>query len=1104
MNRMMLRQIAEWAGRILWLVPLCLLWASPVAGQTIFGTITGTVTDRSGAVVPGATVTVTNEGTGIQRKVTTTGAGVYVVPDLDVGNYRVRAEKAGFRAYEKTGVHLNADRTVDVDARLVVASTGTTVEVTSAAPPINTQTGTIANVTLPTQLQQMPIITRQKGDEALYGYELYNAGVSDQLCTGCSIVANGARYADSQPTVDGITVMSSMDGVGGSTVQTGIEATGEVSVQLANAPAEFSQPVQMTMVSKSGTNQFHGSVFEDYNGNSLNARNFFSSSVPFRVYNDFGASLGGPIKKDKTFFFADYEGSRESTAVIDTLNVPLPAWRTGNFSGISGTIKNPFTGQPFPGNVIPSNMISPVSQKIQSLYFLEPNYGPPGLQAGNYRALYTPGNNGVTIYNRFDTRIDHNFSPKDTMFGRFSYNRMPINAYVAHAIPPFGFRTSLRVATSGVISWTHTFTPSLLNEFHVGFARDNNQIKSPVIGSQILQEVGIQGVVTQGIPTYPSFNVSGLTAPGGVPNFGGITTNFEWTDNLNWVRGSHSMKFGFDAIRDRDSAFFYGGSVYGTYSFTGAFTGSPYADLLLGLPQSTSNTVPTPLPHWFGTWWSAYVQDQYKVTPNFTLNYGVRWEAQGPYYDNRGQLYNFDPKTGALVVPAQGLKHINPQFPTNIPIVTAGQAGFPANTLLDSHHAYFYPRFGFAYRPFSSDKTVIRGGYGIYGLTTYGSAVGFLTGGPFSGSESFTNSIVNGAPLFSFPNPFLTVGQTPAEAVDGINPNLGVGYLQQWNMTVEREVAGFALSASYVGTHTVNIPYGYNIDQPVPSTTPFSASELPYPAYISVSWSDNGATENYNALQLSAKRSYGKNLFVNTGFTWAKDLTNYQDATCFDCYGLIQNAYNRAADYGNSSTYPAKDFFAQLVYTLPVGQGQHFLSSASKPVDLFLGGWRMAWNVDAHSGFYFTPSFDGFDPSNTNNFGGRPDVIAGVSAVPSAGQTIGHWLNPAAFKIPGCPNTNPLCSNPANIGRFGNAGVNTLEGPGLTDFDLSLMKDFHLTERFTMQFRATATNVFNHPNFGIPGSDISSPGTYGVVTSTAFDLYGQQSRFIDFMLRLQF
>jgi hypothetical protein len=378
-----------------------------------------------------------------------------------------------------------------------------------------------------------------------------------------------------------------------------------------------------------------------------------------------------------------------------------------------------------------------------------------------------------------------------------------------------------------------------------------------------------------------------------------------------------------------------------------------------------------------------------------------------------------------------------------------------------------------------------------------------MEGGPFSGGESFTNSIVNGAPLFSFPDPFLTSGQTPAEAVGGFNPHMGVPYMQQWNMTAEREVAGFALSASYVGTHSVNLPYYYNLNQPVPSTTAFSPSALPYPAYISVNWAANGATDKYNGLQLSARRTYGKNLYLNTGFTWAKDLTDFQDATCFECQASIQNAYNRAADYGNNSTYPAKSFFAQVVYTLPVGKGQTFLSSASKPVDLLLGGWRTAWMVDAHSGLYFTPSFDGFDPSNTNSFGGRPDVVRGVP-VYATNKSINNWLNPAAFKIPGCPDNDTLCSNPVNVGRFGNAGVNTLEGPRLADVDLSLMKDFHLNERFILQFRATASNVFNHPNFGTPGSDISAPGSYGAVTSTAYDLYGQQSRFIDFMMRLRF
>lgn len=1059
-----------------------LLVSHPAPGQATSGAITGTVMDSSGAVMPGVTVLVKNEGTGVAYAALTAATGVYTAPNLNAGTYTVRITKEGFQGYERNGIHLNANAVLNVDAQLDVASTGTTVQVTASATEINTQTPTINNVTPSAQLAQLPVITRQKGDQALYGYASYNNGVGRPPF----FIANGSRYIDTQPTVDGITAMSYQTAVGGSTVQTGIEATAEVSVQLANAPAEFGRPVQMTMVSRSGTNEFHGSVFAGYNGNALNARDFFASSVPFRVYNNFGTSLGGPIRKNKTFFFADYEGSRESTAAINTLNVPVAPWRNGDFNGLSQKVTNPFTGQPFPDNVIPANLISPVSRKIQSLYFPKPNYGPATLQAGNYRDLLHPGNNGVTIFDKFDARADHYFSPRDIVYGRVSYSRMPINAYVAPSIPPFGFRTSLRVANSAVLNWSHTFSPTLLNVARFGYTRDNNQITNPVSGDTILQQVGIQGITVKNIPTYPSFNVTGLSSPYVVPFFGGAGTNFEWTDSLSWIHGSHTIKAGFDVIRDRSKSFFYGGSVYGSYNFSGAFTGVPYADFLLGIPQTTGRVIPSPIPHQFGNWWAAYFQDQFKVTRALTINYGLRWEAQEPYHDNRGLMTSFNPATGAVVVADEGVPFINPLFPKRIPVQKASEAGYPSSSLLTGRYGYFYPRVGFAYRPFSNGKTAFRGGYGIYGLTTYGSAGLSLTGGPFAGSESFSNKIVNGTPLFSFPSPFLTNGQTPAQSVSGIDPNLRIGYMQQWNLAVEREVAGFALGATYIGTRTVNIPYSRNLNQPYPGSQPFTPAALRYPAYISVSWTENGGSQRYNALQLHAKRTYGKNLFVNAGFTWAKDLTDTQDTQNF-AGSSISNAYDRAAEYGPNSYLRAKRLFTNLVYALPVGNGQRWLGHAPGAVNLLLGGWRMAWNVIAESGPYYTPSFSGFDPSNTNSFGGRPDRIG-----------------PTTFAIPGCPAANPVCSNPANVGRFGNSGRNVLQAQGFTDFDLSLMKDFSLSERFALQLRATATDAFNHPNFGIPASNISSPGTYGRVTSTYAELLGQNARQIDFMLRLQF
>lgn len=1089
---------------LLFLLLVGVITPGAAVGQTTFGTITGVAKDTTGALVSGAAVTITNESTNLTYKSITSPSGVYIQPNLLPGSYSIRVESPGFQPYVTTGVHLNADQTANVDAQLALPSSNiTTIEVRDTQSELNTQTETLSTVLVPSELQQLPLITKQKGDEGVYGYALFNTGVTDEEGGGYSIVANGSRYADQQSTVDGVTVMSLMDGVGGSTVQPGLEGVGEVDVMLSNVAAQFSQPVQVAMVRKAGTNNFHGAAFEDYNGSGFNARNYFSTTVPFRVDNDFGVAVGGPIRKNKLFFFGDYEGGRESTVVIDTLNVPLQQWQTGNFNDISTVVKNPYTGVAYQGNQIPAGQISPVSQKIQSLYFLTPNYGSPTLQAGNYRNLFKPGVNGVTIFNRFDTRFDYNLSSHDMAYGGFSYSRMPINAYLSPVVPPFSFRTSLRVASSAIAAWTHTFNSNLLNEARFGFARDDNQIKTPVIGSSILNQVGITGVPTVGFPTYPVFNVTGVTSPYVVPYDSGITTNFEATDNVTWVHKAHLVKFGFDLIRDRNSSFNYAGNVYGTYNFTGAFTGSPYADFLLGLPQSTALTVPAPIPHWFGNWWGSYVQDQWRASSNLTVNLGLRWEGQEPYSEQKGLIYNFDPSTGALVVPANGLARVNPLFPSYIPISTAQQAGYPSNNLVKKHFAYFYPRIGVAYRPFGSEKMVVRGGYGIYSVTTYGAAAQLLNGGPFSGSESFTNKFTNGSPLFSFPQPFLATGTIASQSVSGINPNLRVPYLQQWNLTVERQVADFDLGASYVGGKSTNLVYLSNLNQPEPSTTPFSTSKLPYRNYFSITYADNGATENYNALQLFAKRPYGKNLVVNTGFTWAKDLTDAQgDGNTFAGTD-IQNTHDLSADYGNSKVYPRKDFFGQVLYTLPVGRGQALFGNIGRTADLFVGGWKTAWTVDVRSGFYFTPTLSGYDTSNTNTLTERPDVVPGVSPY-AQNKSASQWLNPAAFKIPGCPDTTPLCTNPTDVGRFGDAGVNTLVGPGMTDVDLSVFKTFRIWENLDAKLNATATDLFNHPNFGLPGAAITSPGTYGAITATGGDLYGQASRFVDFGARIEF
>jgi hypothetical protein len=334
----------------------CLIFpVSPAFGQTTLATVTGTVTDPSGAVLPGAKVSVTNEGEGTVRAVTTGSSGVFTVPNLTVGAYRLQVTATGFGPYDRTGIILNANQVFNADVKMALAQAGTTVQVTDAGAAISTETTNLSNLNTTRDLQELPLVSRHTGDQGFYAFVLQNPGVNSMPGNSLNNVQGVRQQTGVLPTMDGIAVMAYPIGPG--PVQPSLEGIQEVNVQLANTPAEFATPANFAVVTKSGTNGYHGSGFWDYNGSALNARDFFSTAAPFRVYHNFGGSFGGPIRKDKTFFFGDYEGSRESANVVVTGNTPLPAWRTGDFSGLCTPIIDPQTGTQFPGNRIPANRI---------------------------------------------------------------------------------------------------------------------------------------------------------------------------------------------------------------------------------------------------------------------------------------------------------------------------------------------------------------------------------------------------------------------------------------------------------------------------------------------------------------------------------------------------------------------------------------------------------------------------------------------------------------------------------------------------------------------------------------------------------------------------
>ena len=846
-------------------VLLLTLLLPTAAAQSTFGSITGTVTDQSGARVAIAQITVINQDTGIARKAKAAADGVYVIPDLQPGVYRVQIEAPGFKIVERSGITLDANRVINVDATLSIGSSSSKVDVEAAAPVINTETSATSYVKTANEIVDTPLLMRQS--HGVLGFAVYNPGA--QIGSSAEITANGIRSLDGYSSTDGIIEMADPNGVGGGQISPDMDAIAEINYILANSPAEFKSSANFTTVTKSGTNTFHGMGFYEYNSNQMNARNFFAATIPFHVYNDFVFNLGGPIRKNKTFFFANYDQEHNRGQTVVTANDPLAAWRTGDFTGTN--IKDPLTGLAFAGNQIPASRLTSQGVNVLKVFYPLPNFGGPTLQSGNWRGA-RPSIGYIKIT---DGRVDHNFTDRDVVFGHILYKRITsLNAQAF--LPPLGQANQQRDSTTGVVSWTHTFGPGLINEARAGVGRNSNRFHPTLIGSDLLSQIGIPGVAIKGANGVPFFMITGFQATNQTSNGLSVDTDYQYSDSLTWTHGAHSFKFGFDAIHDYIPGFTYG-NIYGTYNFTGAYSGNAVADLLLGLPQTTGLSVPTPEQHLHGNMWSLFAQDNWKVTARFTVNYGLRYELAGPYYDSNGQLVGFDPRNGDLVVPDNGISRINPLYPNNIAIEPASQAGFPANTLIRFPKKNFYPRLGMAYKLTSDGKTAIRAGYGIYGNSVYGAIGQSLTGGPFAGSETLTNAIVNGVPAFTLANPFSATGKSaPVQNVTGINPYIRTPYLQQWNVTLERQIGPMGLSVAYVGSHAVDLLYNRNLNQPPAGATPFSGYH--YPKLGTITYATNGGIQNYNALQLAAVKHLGKGLTFQAGFTWAKDLTDQLDS----------------------------------------------------------------------------------------------------------------------------------------------------------------------------------------------------------------------------------
>ena len=1085
-------RLASQAGACLLLLAIWMIASiQPCSAQSTYGSILGSVTDANGAAVPNVSVTVTNVNTNISRQVMTDKDGNYEATHLLPGVYRVRAESAGFKISSRENVIVESRAALRIDVRLEVGDQTSTVQVTAATPVIETESAQIADVRNAKQLNELPSVSNTE----MFAYLMTLPGI--QSVGTFTYSFNGTRSSQYEFQLDGINSPRGGGSPLGATHNT-FEMIEEFKIHAANNSAEFASPGVISVTTKSGTNKLHGSLFYFHNNSALNARGYFQAQKPVTKTHVFGFSLGGPVYapklydgRNRTFFMLSYWGERIPGKGSANATVPTAAMRQGDFSRVVDaqgrplTIRDPQTGAAFPENRIPASRLDPISLRVMERFYPLPNFGSPDLLSLNHRILF----DRKTPSNKWDVRIDQKITERNLLYLRVGYRAFP-NQPLSNNLPAIGTQDQYRRTSSFVLSDTHTFTPRLINEFRLGTQRSNNRIWGPLPGLEVLRFTGIRGInPAEDRRGMPQFSITGFNTIGSANATLLVDQVVEGTDTLTWIHAGHSIKAGIDLQRNINNGYALPASYFGSFSFNGFFTGQAFADYLLGLPRTATRATFRGPEYQRGTDLFLFAQDDWKISPKATLSLGVRYEYQFPSVDKNGLMYNLDPRNATLVVPDRIFNSdaINPLLPAAIKVVKASEAGFP-QTLRRSDRNNIVPRLGIAVRPWR--QTVIRAGYGVF-VDNFGTSVAGPTGSPLFGfTETFENLNAR-QPTYTFPNPFGATGSIGTISGSGFNVNIRNPYVQQWNLTAEREIVEIGFRVSYIGTKATQLLYRRDLNVPPPSATPFSNTRRPFPQYRGLTLADNGGTSIYHGLQMEAERRFSRGLFFQAAWTYSNLLSDVDDAGD-DSGPTIENPFDRRRERARQPYSVRHRVNGGLIYDLPVGQGRRFLNKLPGVLDHILGGWTISSLLYFETGRFFTPTFTGVDISGTGITGGRPDRLRDGN-LPSGERRVTRWFDAGAFAVPA-----------ANIGRFGASARNILEGPGLNLQHFSLLKRFRLSETAHVQFQLNVLNLFNHPNFDLPNANISAPNMVGQITATRGLLERAGARSINAELRINF
>lgn len=1035
---------------LLLVVPLLLVFvAATVSGQGTQGSISGTVFDASGSVLPGVTVRLTNDGTAQRWETTTGGAGNYFFPALLPGLYTVGAELTGFRAFRSSGVRLQVAQQATLDLRLDLGSVADSIEVTATAPILNRERATVGQVIENKQIVDMPLNGRN-----FLQLGLLVPGASENPGAQSQFSISGMRGNMTSTLFDGMEVRAVRNGR--PAIQPSVDALQEFRIQQNSFSAEYSTGTAVINVAfKSGTNDFHGSAYEFHRNDKLDARNVFDRGAlpPFRR-NQFGVTVGGPVKRNKLFFFANYEGLRTQRSRTVFANVPTPAQLSGDFSGgpqiFDPLTYNPATNtrSPFPGNRIPASRISQIARAAAGIY-PQPNLtGVPGQNYVTERSNPDDADQG-------NLRLDAILTPKQSMFGRYSEFRGYNETLGAL---PFAGNINRNKGRNITLNHTWQLSPRLTHQARLGYTFVDVLVGNPLADRPLATEAfGLRNLnippESQGLT---QLNIVGITTMGSGPFTpqGSREHLFELGNDVSWQRGRNALKAGLVVrhFRPKLRALL---TPNGILNFENRFsgqigvagTGSPIADFVLGYPLSARVGTPIETNGFVDLVYNSYgvyVQDDIKVNPKLTLNLGLRYEYQTPIRERSNAARSWS-------VEEQRFLEVGRDIPS----------------LTKPDRNNFAPRLGAVYS--LTPKTVVRAGAGVfYGFVRGDEYPIYQLNPPFSNDVTINSDPIRPTllpeALFPVPSTLLR----PGTSIFSLYYDFSANYTYQWNVTIQQELlANLAVEVSYIGSASRNLtgrdlPNQAFPDADLSRPTPVQGRR-PFPAFGDMSIAGALDSANYNALQVKLERRYRGGLSLLSAFTYGRALGISEGGD----QSAITDPRDRRRDYGPLPYDQRLRFTTSFSYELPVGRGRRFLSAAPGWVDAVLGGWQVGGIVTMRTGEYRSPSSN-VSANRGRSDRNRPDRIADGNLSRGA-RTITQWFDTSAFR-----------SQP--FGAFGNSGEGVLVMPGVNNWDLSLLKDFRLTRDVRVQFRSEFFNAFNHPNYGFPGLVIGTP-QFGVITT---------------------